>query len=92
MVPTCQGNFYIPRTQHGPIQMDLRKKAADEIDAQNMIEVKIIGAQNEAKEPPKVDYSQYPIQSLKSLAASLKIPGFFTMRKTDLIKKLEETQ
>jgi len=42
--------------------------------------------------PKKIDYSLYRISELRSIAASLKVPGFFTMRKVDLIKILTEEQ
>ena len=37
-----------------------------------------------------IDYSMYRINELRSIASSLGIEGFFTMKKADLITKLEE--
>jgi len=37
-----------------------------------------------------IDYAKYRINELRSIAGSLGIPGFFTMKKADLIIKLEE--
>ena len=91
IVPTCQGNIYIKSTKGGPQIMELSQKAAAEIHAQPMIEVKGSGAEK-PQEAPKVDYVKYHIKDLRSLAASLGIAGFFTMRKVDLIKQLEEKQ
>ena len=48
------------------------------------------GLSIQAKGPKKIDYSLYRISELRSIAASLKVPGFFTMRKVDLIKILTE--
>ena len=42
------------------------------------------------KDEPAIDYSKYKIHELRSIAARAGIKGFFTMKKTDLIKKLEE--
>lgn len=93
IVPTCVGNIYVPRTTHGPTAMRLNKRAAVEINDYPMMEVK--GLEAAAAEPLgvlKIDYSKYSIQDLRSLAASLGIAGFFTMKKVDLITKLEEKQ
>lgn len=37
-----------------------------------------------------LDYTKYKIYELRSMAAKVGIEGFFTMKKSDLIKKLEE--
>lgn len=50
----------------------------------NRLEVKII------QEEPRTDYSKYKIQQLKSIASKIGIKGFFTMTKSELIKRLEE--
>lgn len=50
----------------------------------NRMEVKIIQAE------PTVDYSKHKIQQLRSVASKVGIKGFFTMRKSELIKLLEE--
>ena len=92
IVPTCQGNIRVPRTTHGPIEMSISRKAAAEIGATKFIEVTIPEAAAEAQQAPKIDYAAYHIKDLRSLAASLGIAGFFTMRKVDLIKNLEEQQ
>lgn len=39
---------------------------------------------------PTIDYSKYRINELRSIAGNLGIPGFFTAKKADLIKQLEE--
>ena len=91
IVPTCEGNIFIKSTKGGPQILELSQKAAAEIHAQPMIEVKGSGAE-EPQEAPKIDYEKYHRKDLVSLAASLGIAGFFTMKKVDLIKKLEEKQ
>ena len=92
IVPTCVGNIYVPRTTHGPVEMKLNKRAAVEINDYPMMEVKGLEAEVEPPGVPKIDYSKYSIQDLRSLAASLGIAGFFTMKKVNLITKLEEKQ
>jgi len=37
-----------------------------------------------------IDYSKYKIHELRSIAAKVGIKGFFTMKKLELIKNLEE--
>ena len=48
--------------------------------------------EEESRKPKKavIDYSMYRINELRSIAGSLGIQGFFTMKKADLIKQLEE--
>ena len=89
-IPTCQGNIFIPRQI--PVPMNLKELAAQELDAMPNIHVNYLDRSDEDKErrQPKIDYSKYPIWDLRSIAASLKVKGFFTMKKVDLIKKLEE--
>lgn len=89
IVPTCQGNIFVPRTAKGSVSMELSRKAAAEINDFPMMEVKGSGA-DEPQEAPKIDYSKYMRKELVSLAASLGIVGFFTMTKVNLIKNLEE--
>ena len=89
-IPTCQGNIFIPRQI--PVPMNLKELAAQELEAMPNIHVNYLDRSDEEKErrQPKIDYSKYPINALRSIAASLKVEGFFTMKKVDLIKKLEE--
>ena len=38
----------------------------------------------------RIDYSHYPINQLRRIATQVGIKGSFSMKKTELIKKLEE--
>lgn len=89
-IPTCQGNIFLPRQI--PVPMDLTELAAEELDATRFVHVNYLDRKDEGKKRrvSPIDYSKYPIQDLRSIAATLGIEGFFTMRKVDLIKKLEE--
>jgi len=93
-LPTCIGNVRIIGRQ----SVDLRNaKAIDEISKYQFIEVQILEQDKavkvqERQTAPKIDYSKYPINELRSIAASMKIAGFFTMKKIDLVKTLEEKQ
>lgn len=91
VVPTCQGDIHIPHFP-GPTEMDLQKKAAQEINEQPEIEVTFPEANylETELEDKQIDYSGYRINELRSMAAVQKIKGSFTMKKAVLIQKLEE--
>lgn len=84
--PTYKGNFFLGRlqpikTRDRQIVEDLRKQSTRS-DVQLKIEI--------LEEDKKVDYSKYRISELRSVASKVGIKGTFTMKKADLIKKLEE--
>lgn len=87
--PTCIGNIFVPGAGQ-LIYMD-NEEAIKEIKIFPYISVTILegGKKSDEPEVPKIDYSLYPIQELKSIAASAGIKGFFVMKKAELIKKLE---
>ena len=89
--PTHLGNIFCRGAGQVTYLNDL--EAAQEIGAYPNVSLKILEKDGPAvqEEAQVIDYSLYPISELRSIAASLKIPGFFTMRKVDLIKKLQET-
>ena len=84
------------RTRKGPILLMRRrplffydKEIIEDLRQQsrigfNRLDVKIIQTE------PEIDYSKYKIQQLRSVASKVGIEGFFTMRKSELIKRLEE--
>lgn len=86
LFPTCVGNFFLGRLT--PVRTE-NKRLVEELRNYNkrsdiFLEIKIL------EDDPPVDYSKYKIYELRSIAAKAGIEGFFTMRKPDLIKKLEE--
>lgn len=84
--PTAVGNLFIPNLQ--PIYL-YDKKLVKELQAYNErddIQLKIEILDDEGAP----NYSKMKVQKLRSIAAKLGIKGFFTMKKADLIKKLEE--
>ena len=79
--PTCLGNLLIPPRK--PIEID-NEKAAKELSEFKDVEVKILEGESQ------IDYSKYKINELRNIAAQIGIKGTFSMKKVDLIKKLEE--
>ncbi len=84
--PTAVGNFFLPNLQ--PVYL-YDKKLVKELQEHNKredihLKIEILDA------GPEPDYLKMKAQKLRSIAAKLGIPGFFTMKKADLIKKLEE--
>jgi len=88
--PTCIGNVQIPRLSE--VRIADRKAAAEIMVNPNLLIDWEEGARGDPllkrKKTPRIDYSKYRISELRSIAASMKVPGFFTMRKVDLIKIL----
>lgn len=84
--PTYKGNFFLGRlqpieTRDRQIVEDFRKQSKRS-DVQLKIEI--------LEKEKRVDYSKYRISELRSIASKVGIKGTFTMKKADLIKKLEE--
>lgn len=83
-------------TRKGPVMLMQRKpiyfydkKIIDDLQQHsrigyNRLEVKILEAE------PMVDYGKLRIWELRSIASKIGIKGFFTMTKSELIKRLEE--
>jgi len=83
--PTCIGNFFLP--YNVPIDIPDRR-AAKELDAFPLVQVTVVEG---SLEEPRIDYTKYSVQELRSIAAQVGIKGGFFMKKADLIQKLEET-
>ena len=91
--PTRIGNLFIDRLvpyevcDEGVLE-DLRR-----FEQSDFLEFKVIeSSKPEAPEPPRpsVDYGGYRINELRAIAAESGMKGTFSMKKADLIKKLEE--
>jgi len=84
--PTHKGSFFLNRLS--PIETRDRKVVEElsKLNKRSDIMLKI-----EILEPElKIDYSKYSIQELRSIASKAGVKGFFTMKKIDLIQRLEE--
>jgi len=84
--PTAVGDLFLPNLQ--PVYL-YDKKLVKELQGYNErgdihLKIEILDAD------PQPDYTKMKVQKLRSIAAKLGIKGFFTMKKADLIKKLEE--
>lgn len=80
--PTCLGNLFL-RPQK-PIELK-DPQAIKELSNFHDVVVEVLEDDRD-----KVDYSKYPIQQLRKIASQVGITGSFKMKKSDLIKKLEE--
>lgn len=84
--PTYKGYVFLPeyepyKTQDKKIVETLKKyNKRDDI----FLKIDIL------EDEPAIDYSKYKIYELRSIAAKVGIEGFFTMKKLDLIKNLED--
>jgi len=93
--PTCLGAVTIPHLKEVEIP---NEDAAKEILRSPLLIVKWRSEGDDQRAAPgqqpmpQIDYSKYRAQELRSIAASLKVPGFFTMKKKDLIQILSEEQ
>lgn len=83
--PTCLGNIFLP--YNVPIDIP-NQKAAKELDAFPLVQISVLEG---SLEEPRIDYTKYSVQELRSIAAQVGIKGGFFMKKADLIQKLEET-
>lgn len=84
--PTCAGYVFIPVRK--PYYTD-DAKVAQTLETANKRSDVFLKIEALAQESP-IDYMKYKIYELRSMAAAMGIEGFFTMKKLDLIKKLEE--
>lgn len=84
-VPTHLGFYFIGRFESREIKdpklFDEIEKFSQRTDVFFDIEI--------LDDKRKINYSKYTIQELKSIASKVGIKGFFTMKKSDLIKILE---
>jgi len=85
--PTYTGGLHLNRL--APIRTDDREVIKDlrKLNKRNDIYLKVEILENDK---PPIDYQSRPIWELKSIASKVGIKGFFTMRKPELIKILEE--
>ena len=60
---------------------------ARELDAQPLVNVEVVEGEFKGG---KIDYGDYTINELRSIAKQVGIKGNFFMKKLELIKKLEE--
>jgi len=91
--PTCVGNIRIPKLSLIKIH---NIEAAREIGRFPNVSIEYIEDPEtrpdrlRGRRRSQVDYSIYKIWELRSIAASLGIKGFFTMRKKDLIEQISK--
>ncbi len=83
--PTCIGNLYLESNRiHDDID---NRQALKELAAWPFVDVTI---EKGSVDGPKVDYSYFGINALRKMAVQAGITDSFTMKKSVLIKKLEE--
>lgn len=84
------------RTKKGPVLLRRRRTVYfyDKEIIHDLIQHSKIGYNRLSVEitqaEPKIDYAKLKIWELRSIASKVGIEGFFTMRKSELIKRLEE--
>lgn len=83
--PTCIGNLYLESNRvHDDI---VNRQALEELSKWPYIDVEIIEG---SFGNPTTDYSYFGINALRKMAVQAGITDSFTMKKSVLIKKLEE--
>lgn len=83
--PTCIGNIYLESNRlHDDID---NRQALEELSKWPFVDVEII---EEPPDGPATDYSYFGINALRKMAAQAGIKDGFTMKKSLLIKRLEE--
>jgi len=83
--PTCVGNLYLESNR---IHDDLdNRQALEELSKWPFVDVEITEGSIDG---PEINYSYFRINALRKMATQAGITGSFTMKKSELIKKLEE--
>ena len=83
--PTCIGNLYLECNRvHDDI---VNRQALEELSKWPFVDVEIIEG---SFGNPAIDYSYFGINALRKMAAQAGIKDGFTMKKSLLIKKMEE--
>ena len=83
--PTCIGNVYLESNRvHDDID---NRQALEELSKWPFVDVKVIEGSFDG---PEIDYSYFNINALRKMVAQAGIKDGFTMKKSLLIKKMEE--
>jgi len=85
--PTCIGNFFLPYGR--PVDIS-DPKVARELQAFPLVEVQVV--RGKLGDSETVDYADYTINELRSIAKQVGISGGFFMKKSELIDKLGGTK
>ena len=84
--PTYKGHVFLPAFEPYKTQDKKVLETLEKYNKRDDIFLKIEILEDESA----IDYSKYKIYELRSIAAKAGIKGFFTMKKLELIKNLEE--
>ena len=83
--PTCIGNIYLESNRiHDNLD---NRQALGELSKWQFVDVEVTEGSIDG---PEINYSYFRINALRKMAAQVGIKGNFTMKKSELIKKLEE--
>lgn len=89
--PTRIGNIFINRLVPYDFSDDGVMEDLKRFEKSDSLEFKIIeSTEPKPERKEKIDFNLYRINELRSIVAGKGIKGAFSMRKADLIKKLEE--